>query len=101
MVDGTAELLGQEICGFESGISDMATRNGVARMVLQVLLTLLIQGTADNFLASCRHAAECSPAYTVNVVSITVGHWDGFIVAGLLFEIISTQTVAGEEGGEK
>ena len=76
----------------------MVTGNGAARMVLQVLLTLLIQGTADDFLASCRLAAKFSPACTVNVVSITAGRCGGFIGAGLLFEIISAHTVAGEDG---
>ena len=55
-------------------------------MVLQVLLTLLIRGTADSFLTGCRHAAKCSPAYTVNIAGITAGRCSGFIGAGLLFE---------------
>ena len=63
------------------------------------LLTLLIRGTADNRLASCRHAAIHSPAKTVNVGEITAGHCGTFIGAGLLFKIISSHTVAGEVGG--
>ena len=63
--------------------ADGATRDGPAG----ILPTLKVQGTADDFLASCRLAAECSPAYTVKVAGITVGHCGGFIGAGLLFEI--------------
>ena len=70
-------------------------------MVLQVLLTLLIQGTADYFFASCRLAAKCSPACTFNVAGITAGRWGGLIGTCLLFEIISAHTVAGEKGGRR
>ena len=66
-------------------LQEMARR----RMVLHVLLTLLIHGTADDFLASCRLAAIRSPAYTVNAGDITGGVCGGFIGAGLLFQIIS------------
>ena len=59
-------------------------------MVLYDLLTLLIHGIADDFLASCRQTAKRSPTCTVKVAGITVGHCGGFIGAGLLFEIIST-----------
>ena len=86
LVDRAAELLGQQICGFESGISDLVAGNDAGRIVLQVLLTLLIRGTADGFLTGCRHAAKCSPAYTVDIAGITAGRCSGFIGAGLLFE---------------
>lgn len=70
-------------------------------MVLCDLLTLLIHGIADDFLASCRHTAKRRPTCTVKVAGITDGHCGGFIGAGLLFEIISTHTAEEEKGGGK
>lgn len=99
MVERTAELLGKEICGCESGISNEVALNGAARVVLLLSLTLLICRTADNLLASCRNATIIGPTSTFNVADITAGRCDALIAAGLLFEIISDYTVAGDKGG--